>query len=111
MRADVAEAAGRPRLARIGAPRSLLLAPRFEPRSQPSLNIIRSQGLNLAELARENHLPRMANKRVSGVVVGERENASRALDDLVQFLGLFQIEGHGRVADDVAARFYRRVGN
>src|SRR5579863_2546807 len=37
---DVAEATGRSRFTWVSAPRSLLLSPRFEPRTEPALNVV-----------------------------------------------------------------------
>src|SRR5689334_9790547 len=101
MCADVAEAPCGPGLGRIGAPGRLLLSPRFEPRAEPALDVIRAERLNLSQLTVENHLPRVADERVARVIVRQREYGPRFLNQLLQLFRLFQIERHRLVADDI----------
>ena len=51
VRADVAEAAGRAALGRIGAPGGLLLVFAFQPGAQPALDVVDANGVDLAQFA------------------------------------------------------------
>src|SRR5207248_4746575 len=68
--ADVAEAPGGPALARVGPPRRLLLVALLQPGPEPPLDVVRPDGVDLAQFAVEHHLPGLPDERVAGVVVG-----------------------------------------
>src|SRR5207253_10854162 len=77
--ADIAEAPGRPTLARVGPPRRLLLVLRLQPGAEPALDVGRADGVDLAEFAAEGHLAGLADERVTGVVVGDGEHDAALL--------------------------------
>ena len=58
-----------------------------------------------------NHLTRLPNQRISGVVVRDDEHHARFFDRLHKVFGLGEIECQRFVADDVEAAFDGRFGN
>src|SRR5262249_55214587 len=108
MRADVAEAARGAGTLRIGAPVRLFLAAGvrwggLQARAQPALQVRSTDGVDLAQLARQDHVARLAYERIAGVVVRDGEDDAGLLDDPGQFLSLGEVKGHRLVADDVEA--------
>ena len=111
MGSDVAKASRRAALRRIRPPRSLLLLAEFQTRPQPSLDVARANRVDLAQFAAQDHFPRLPHQRIAGVVVREREDDIRAIDDGGEFLGLGEVEGQRLVAHDIDARLDRRLGD
>src|SRR5690606_7466754 len=98
-------------LSGIGPPRGLLLVVAFKPGPQPSLDVACTDGLNLAQFTRENHLARLANQGITRVVVGHAKDHARTIDSFGQLFSLRQVERERLVAHDIEARLYRGLGN
>ena len=77
----------------ICPPNGLFLTLDFDPRSQPSLQVLRTDGLDLAQFTTEDHLARLPNQRVPRVVVRQGKHASGGLDDPSQGFGLRAVSG------------------
>ena len=57
-----------------------------------------------------HHLARLADHRISGVVVGQAEDQASTLDDLRQVQRVFQSRGQRLIADDVNSGFKKSFG-
>src|SRR5262245_21173711 len=101
MRGDVAKAASCAALSWVGPPRGLLLIRKLQSRPQPALNVEGADGIDFPQLSAGDHLPRLPDQRVAGVVVRDREHDAGLINDCRQFLGLLQIEREWLIADDV----------
>jgi len=77
--------------------------------AKPALDVKGADGVDLAELAGEDHLAGLANERVAGVVVRDAEDDAGLVDDLRQLLRLGEIERQRLVADDIEARLGDRL--
>ena len=83
VRADVAEAAGGAGAASGRCASSACFwSLAFEPRAQPALDVEGADGVDLAQLAGQDHLAGLADQRVAGVVVRDGEDDAGLLDDL-----------------------------
>ena len=75
------------------------------------MNVVRAEGVDLAQVALQHHFSGLPHHRVAGVVVRDGEHHARLVDRVGQLLGLGQVEGHRLVANDVEAGFDRRLGD
>lgn len=107
---DIAEASGGSRFRGVCSPRRLFLVGRFETGSQPALNVIRTDCLDLAEFSTQNHFASLSHQGVPRVIVRDGEDGTGLFDQLGEFFGLSQIERHRLVTNDVEARIESRFG-
>src|SRR4051794_8849673 len=85
---DITEATCGARLGGIGSPGGLLLVGRLQASTQPPLNIVRTNRLNLAQFTAQNHLPSLAHKGVAGVVVRDSKDGTGLFNQLDQLFRL-----------------------
>ena len=109
--ADVGEAGGCAGARRIGAPLGLLLAVGVDRLGQPILDVARVNDPDVADLARGDHLARLADHRIAGVVERDREDETGRARERNQFLRLGDRGRERLVADDVDARFQEGLGD
>jgi hypothetical protein len=88
MDADIGEAGRGARALRIGSPLRLLMAAGVDWLRQPVLDIGGMNDPYVADLARSDHLARLPNRRVAGIVEGDGEDEPRGARELNEFLRL-----------------------
>ena len=103
MRANIARGPARARSCRVCAPIGLLLACGFNWFGQPVLDIFHIHQANIAQGACRDHLARLADHRIAGVIVRQRKDHAAGLCRLGQFLGLGQGGCQRLVADHMDA--------
>src|SRR5207248_1938347 len=108
MCSNITNAASNTRFSRISTPRSLFTACSFQWFHEPVLNIFDQHFANLSDLSLTHECACMAYRWVAGVVVRERKDEIIALDEGNQFLCLFEVKGHGFVADYMDAMLQER---
>ena len=101
----------RPELRRIEAPGGLLLAELLVRHHQEVLQVLDDDLAHRAHRPGAEQFARVADQRMAGVVVRDREDEAGLLDELHQFLGLVQAVGHRLVADDVKAGIEECLGD
>ena len=110
VRADVAHRAGDARARRVGAPRGLLVPGRLEPRREPALAVLDDDLAQLAQLAARDHVARVPDERVAGVVVGDAEHGALARHERRPARSPARSSVHERlVAHDVEAGLDERL--
>ena len=103
--ADVAERSRRGRCAPGRCASRLLLAGVLKRRGEPVLRIFDLDHAELAELAGGDHLARLPDHRIAGVVVGQAEDSPVRSDRLARGQRVVERGGERLVADDVDAGF------
>ncbi len=111
VRADVAEAAAGTRAGGIDPPRGLLLPRVFELGREPILHILDLHDADRAQLARRDHLARLAHHRVSRVVVRDAEDETGAPHRLHQVERVRDGGGYRFVADHIDTAVEERAGD
>ena len=109
VRADVADAAADPRALRVGAPHGLLVAVFLDGVSQPVLVVFHLHFAQLSQPPGANEVAGLANHRVPGINLGQRQQPAAALQDAGDVLGVRQGIGQGLVANDVNAGLEKRA--
>src|SRR5689334_18896746 len=100
MRADIAGRAADARLRRIGAPGGLFLAGLLDRFRQPVLRIFGLDDSYIAEFAVRDHLTRMADHWITGIVMRQHEESGALIGDLLELLGISKIGCQRLIADD-----------
>ena len=103
MRADIAGRAAGARLRRIGAPGGLLLAGLLDGSVSQSCGYSACTSADVAEIAVGDHLARLPDHRIAGVIVRQHEERVALVGDLLQLLGVGKVGGQRLVADDMDA--------
>src|SRR5258708_22444060 len=75
MRADIADTAALSRSRGIGPPIGLLLTSRLDRFRQPILSILDLDEPEITQFARRDHLARVADQRITRIIIGDGEDA------------------------------------
>jgi hypothetical protein len=94
----------------LPSPAGLFLAGRFQPSGEPALRVLDDDLADFAELAGGDHVTCFFYERVAGVIMGEAVEALAFFNELLQRLGLLQVECRGLVAEHVEAVFQCHLG-
>src|SRR5262249_35365415 len=106
--ADVAETSRDSRSLRVLLPGESALLLRSPLPVERSLQVAGADGMDVADVAVADHLPRLAHQQVAGVVVQDGEDHAGRSNQFGQLLGLLEAYRHWLVADDVEAGFDER---
>ena len=106
-----ARQADAPGARRVRAPLRLLLAFGVDRLGQPVLDVARVNDPDVADLARGDHLARLPDHRIAGIVERDREHETGCAGEFDQFLRLGERGRQRLVADDVDARFEECFGD
>ncbi|CTQ77719.1 hypothetical protein LAX5112_05028 [Roseibium alexandrii] len=93
---------------RVRAPVGLLVV-LFD--RQPILRVFDLNDPDCSKIAVLDHLPRLTDHRIAGVIVRENKQGRRGLGRFGQLFGVCQRGGHRLVADHVNAAFQKRLGS